>query len=187
MNKKTIISALLIVSPFIQAEETKLNLVKDRIEIATKELCNEKDIQKLFDDKTFSNNTFKVNLNSSFSYSQGLYDYSVYVDLGELEFEKYCPEITKSTFNKNIDRLMNESSKLSFDGNLVAFNNKYYLSEKIYSFDYKLKTNNFIKIDNFSYYSFNVYFDNKNSITLYFRDKEKGEAEILKLKKYLNK
>jgi len=36
MNKKIIISALLIISPFIQVEETKLNLVKDRIEIATR-------------------------------------------------------------------------------------------------------------------------------------------------------
>ena len=34
---------------------------------------------------------------------------------------------------------MTKSSKLSFDGNLVAFNNKYYLYEKNYFFDYKLK------------------------------------------------
>lgn len=94
-------------------------------------------------------------------------------------------KIIKNTFNKNIDKLTNESSGLSFDGNLIAFNNKYYLSEKIFSFDYKLKINKFIKIDNFSYYYFNVYFDNKNSITLYFKDNVKGEKEILKLKKYL--
>lgn len=80
MNKKIITIILLLVGSLLQTEQIKLNLVEGRIEIATRELCNEKDIQKLFNNEIFSNNTFKVNLDNSFSYSQSLYGYPVYAE-----------------------------------------------------------------------------------------------------------